>query len=212
VFREKIRRREPPLNCVLNLLLAWCATGTLERIIGTFRGGSFAGEGLRLVFPPERNFTQADVCLESATSRVFIEAKIFARTSPEQVQKYLLLQAVLDREVSRTPYLFFLTAGDFNKSWPLPEGSSVLTEAISAATSYGQLPAKLRSISSEADYETARSRISYGHATWNDLGDCIACIAAEWSLAGRSNEARVLTDFTAELAARSLWKPKEMSN
>ena len=120
-------------------------------------------------------------------------------------QKYLLLQAELDQEHAKRPYLYFLTAGEFWVSWPGGHDSMQMEEVLRRQP-FLALPDKLRRLAPQQEYEGVLSATVFGHATWSDLGTCLYQIAGEWNDSGaRANEVRVLDDFLEELASRGLW-------
>jgi hypothetical protein len=90
-----LRRQEVPLNYFLNVLLRLLPASYRRAVLEPF----VVDPGLDALIqrtPPERDYVEADVYLESAASRVFIEVKVDAPLRLKQVGKYVRLHEDLN--------------------------------------------------------------------------------------------------------------------
>jgi hypothetical protein len=123
---EKLRRQEVPLNYLLNLLLRLVPSTIRRECLEPF-GIDLSDPGLSTLFlrtPWDYDHIQPDVHMESETTRVFIEVKLNAPLTLEQIKKYVKL-AKPDSSDNNTkrPYVLFLvksatlTIGDIKQSF-----------------------------------------------------------------------------------------------
>jgi hypothetical protein len=168
-------------------------------------------QNFKLKVPSETKFCQPDVLIESDASRVFIEAKIDSIVKLEQVQKYALLHATLNREQRKRPYLMLLTKIPFPRWWSpskdrvfATEAHSFLKERLDKAQGLGFLkqPPDKTVID---EFEEVRRNIRFGADTWNSLGGHLGMLSAGLAETSDSEiEARVIDDFISELYRRGL--------
>ena len=215
IFYKRVRQQEVPLNFLFQLLLRWSSSETISQILASFENPSLTAEsGLGLLFPSDFNFIQPDVWIESERARVFIEVKVGAITGLEQVQKYILLHAYLDkRDGEKRPYLLFLTENEFMNCWRPPLKAALsdgVQEFLVAATATATLPERLEKRADKliGRYEAAKGNVKYGVATWNSVGETLKGIRARWNQPGSNDvEMRIVDDFLEDLKQRKLWIP-----
>jgi hypothetical protein len=157
--------------------------------------------------PEDPAYTQPDVCIESTTTRVFIELKVNSTIDLQQVQKYLLLHA--DYHDEKQLYLFVLTKGEFVKSWtPHQDGITDVHTFLSEKIESAPIPEKIAKQIQKgvlARYEMVKRDVRYGSATWMSVGECLADMRERYELAtGRGIEVRIIDDFIADLKTRGL--------
>lgn len=118
-FYAKIRRQEVPLNFLFNMLLYALPASYRRQLLGLAGVLNEAGPPLVVRNSRDRSFVQADMELDSELERVFVELKVTAKTGLDQVQKYLMLHALMAAEdgVSRQPSLIFVTKNTFPQHW-----------------------------------------------------------------------------------------------
>jgi hypothetical protein len=120
VVYRRLRSQETPLNYLLNILLRLAPAAIRRACLEPFgidlsddglaslvvkTPGEFKGDGLK---------TQPDVHLESETARVFIEVKVNASLTLQQIKKYVHLHAELNKNggQAKRPYVLFLVQSD----------------------------------------------------------------------------------------------------
>jgi hypothetical protein len=146
------------------------------------RAGS--GDKFRLEYPWSPPFTQPDVRIESPSGRVFIEIKVDEKIKLKQVQRYLLLHALMDILYSaKRPYLFFLGKKEFKKCWRPSNDASDYGDVQSflQRQTAGQVPEALarrlpkeKAKAAREQHQIVKREVVYGTATWNAVGDCLA--------------------------------------
>jgi hypothetical protein len=209
-FYKMIRRHEPPLNCLFNVLLRCSSSETILSILRQFGLNDLpANEQFQSEYPWENDFVQPDVRIESKNARLFIEVKVVAPIKLEQVLKYLALHALMDTEAGeKRPYLLFLTAKQFKKCWtPAREARTAdnVQDFLKQKTTDGTAPdfVKKKTI---ARYEAVKKEVIYGVATWSAVGKCLKQISSQWhNEDSHEIESRILDDFLHDLGARGLW-------
>jgi hypothetical protein len=123
--RERMRRTEVPLNAILNITLRLLPDSSTGRLLGIFLTEPrvhFGSLALTRLHPDDaklRHTVQPDVSLESETARVFIELKVSARCTLQQVQKYVLLHALRNNGTGagKVPFLLFLSPRRLYNQW-----------------------------------------------------------------------------------------------
>jgi hypothetical protein len=213
-FYERIRRQEPPLNFLFNVLLRCSSSETILAILKQFGLNDLSvNEQFQFEFPWETGFTQPDVRIESANARVFIEIKVSASIELKQVQKYLALHALMDSEAEKKkPYLLFLTGKQFKKCWkPTHEESAVhdvqgfLKQKTASSAVPVTLENELKDKGAISRYEAVKQEVNYGAATWSSVGKCLKQISSQWHSEGTHDiESRIVDDFLQDLGERGL--------
>jgi hypothetical protein len=146
--------------------------------------------------------------------RAFIEVKVDAPIELEQVQRYLLLHALMDvLHGPKRPYLLFLTKKEFNKCWKPARERSVCTDVQSflQRLTADDVPEKLarklpkaQAKDTLAQYEVVKRGAVYGATTWASVGECL--VRAQ---TGAGNVERgLIHDFVKDLSKRELVGPK----
>jgi hypothetical protein len=210
-FYARLRKREVPLNFLFNILLRCSSPKTISAIISEFSCGNLLSKekSFRLEYPYSTKIVQPDVVLESDDERIFIEVKIGAKTSLDQVQKYLLLHAEMDLLFGpKRPFLFFLTDADLIKSWhpskeatPFANSEELLKYASECPTS-PTLLARMRRKEIRDRVEEVKSLVSCGATTWKALGDRLVALTS--GLKADEVEFRLIGDFISDLKRRGL--------
>jgi hypothetical protein len=213
-FYARIRRQEPPLNFVFNVLLRCSSSETILSILRQFGLNDLpADEKFKFEYPWETNFTQPDARIESENTRVFIEIKVGATIDLEQVRRYLALHALMDSEAGeKRPYLLFLTEKQFRKCWkPSREARTAddvrgfLKQKTTDATVPDLLIKRLRDKTTIARYEAVKQEVIYGATTWSAVGKCLKQISSQLHRDGSHDvESRIVDDFLQDLGAREL--------
>ena len=213
---RKILHHAVPLTWLLHVLLRCSPPNMVRSLLKRFGLRDEVQLGaLSLRMPPDTLYTQPDVCLESDTTRLFIEVKIGRNTTTlDQVQQYLLLHADEDtRNGVRTPYLLFLTKRGFPKSWkPCAQANGDVQDFLHGIVSDAPIGAELAALAGkkvmarcEAQYKAIAKEIVYGAATWQCIGDYIASGCEHYESADEPRrECPLLLDFVAELRRRKL--------
>lgn len=210
-FQDEIRRKEVPLNFMLLLLLRWSSPRVIHTLLRDFGFYGSYDAAFHLATPRCPSYIQPDVCLESDTVRVFIELKVDHKLNLEQVQKYLLLHSELDIETSeKQPYLFFVTAEEFAKTWkPAREATNDVQQFLvqkTAGAILSKLERRVRDPKVLIRFGDVKQIVRYGATTWNCLGECLAGICNDFDKGdiGRS-DIRMISDFVQELQQRGLY-------
>lgn len=192
-------------------LLRWSPSHTARRLLKPFGIDDSLQLGeLKATCPGDRGYTQPDLCLESDTTRVFIEVKVGSQTDMPQVQKYLRLHADEDNEhgARKAPYLFFLTRDEFVNHWsPRSPVAGNVNKFLRAATEDAALGKVAKGAGPQvlARYEEVKRTIQYGAATWRSIGEILVNTCEEHELAGgHETDIRIMADFIAELRQRGL--------
>lgn len=191
----RLRRQEVPLNYLLNVLLRLVPSTIRRECLMPF-GLVESDPGLtslNLRTPCDYDHIQPDVHLESATARVFIEVKVDARLTLDQIKKYAELHAKLDKDdgYKKQPYVLFLmkskalTIADIKRSFDHESADS-------------EIPPLL---------DENAGNITFGSTSWSAFGRTL-----EWELERRNKQegesAEMLTnligDFLADIKARGL--------
>lgn len=200
IVYDQMQAEEVPLNYLLNVLLRLAPASIRQQCLEPFGIDlSFPGlTSLTLKTPAEYNFrgahlkTQPDVHLESDTARVFIEVKVNATLTFQQVQKYARLHRKLDDiNGPKRAYLLFLvkphvlTLSDIKRSFDHASSGDALTELLGP----------------EAD------GITLGSTTWAALAEVLTREMA-WRSEQPSESVEMLAvligDFLEELKRREL--------
>lgn len=207
-FDERLRRQEVPLNFLLNALFRYSSAETLSFLLQSM--GCPVEGNFELRFPVEAAFTQPDVLIESDDVRIFIEVKVDSRTDLQQIQKYLLLHALMDVRQRKRPVLLLLTKNKFPKCWSPPQERSDLEiqTFLSAILSESGEP-EFRGSSHPEDvlkaYHDVRSRIAFGERSWSEFGGYLKQRSSDLRRLSRSEvEVRVIEDFVVDLEQRKL--------
>jgi hypothetical protein len=212
-FEDRARNQEVPLNFLLNAFLRFSSSATIAAILTEcgFNGSELAPEKLALKFPSETKFVQPDVVIESDLARIFVEVKIDAKVKLEQVQKYVLLHATMNRKEKKRPYLMFLTKRPFPEWWsPSKDGKSSrdVHSFLSDRLAGSQDIDFLKQPPSEAvreQFGDVKRSIKFGAQTWKSVGDRLRSLLVSLRMnPDREIEARVIDDFLSELRHRGL--------
>jgi hypothetical protein len=225
--RERMRRTEVPLNAILNIALRLLPASITERLLQIFladHSTSFGALALRHPYaddPILGHTVQPDVSLKSETARVFIELKVNATFSLEQVQKYVLLHAPWNdkRGAGRLPFLLLLSPRQLYDQWEIRERGPVLLPGAGPEDLLSYLrakpfPAKLGNhLLSMLDQERVShvlSTLRVGATTWQPLADAVQCELSrcqDRSIAEAEDTTwKLLKDLLGNLNHRNLWK------
>jgi hypothetical protein len=194
---ELLRSQEVPLNYLLNILLR-IGTASLRRTcLAPFGIDLSADAGLTsltLKKPVATPTIQPDVQLESESSRVFIELKVDAPLTREQIEKYVARHIELDMApaIAKRRYLLLLVKKDplvlSSASWP------------SEKISLNAVGTRLAALWPDSD-------VTFGAATWPAFGQALA-IELDRRKADGGEAAETFTaligDFLADLNSRGL--------
>jgi hypothetical protein len=217
-FHDKIRKQEPPLNFLLNMLFVAMPESWMSTVLGSMSVSPKVAtpHGLVQRFPVEISKCQPDVRLESDTHRVFIECKIDAYSDSTQMLKYLLLSAYLDKhETPKEPWILYLSSESMATHWNLAServtlkfgGTDALRSILSTADlsvlGTGKMAREFK-----ARVEFLRSKVVVGHATWQQFGSKLQlCAAIEKPSDLEKPLCRMANDFLVDLRQRQLWTP-----
>lgn len=185
-FYRKIRSQEVPLNFLFNILLYTLPSPAIRSLLLLTGAVAPSGPSLDVQNAMDASFTQADVQLDSAEERVFVELKVRAKTGIEQAQKYALLHAKLSSgdPNPKTPSLLYITAKPFASHWSppreAPESGEDLVMALANSPLSEKLARNLEARSLDSTYRHLVSRLQVGFATWQQLGDHLT---SGWSVA-----------------------------
>jgi hypothetical protein len=215
-FLAKIRRQEPPLNFLLNMLCVTLPESWMQAALGSFSVSPKASMPTDLVqrFPIELNECQPDVRLESETHRVFLECKIEAYSDTVQMLKYLLLSAYLDdTDRQKHPWILYLSPGPLSMHWnPVSERKALQTGGTDAlrtlleTADLSVLGSGKRARALTDSVEALRTRAVVGHTTWKQFGDALSRCAAIGTPSDLEYPVcRMTNDFLTELERRGLW-------
>lgn len=192
VYR-KLRKQEVPLNYLLNVLLRLAPSslrGACLRPFGIDPGETLGA--LSLMTPRDWPTIQPDVHLESSMARVFIEVKVDAPLTSEQVKKYVDLHAALDADAgtSKAAYVLFLV-----------RRAELLLADMDLKMPHSRVRVELPS----ALPELQRSNVTFGSTNWARFGATLTQEAAR-PRDGEANEmvSVLLGDFLQDLGVRGL--------
>lgn len=213
-FKRAIRRHEVPLNHLFMILLRWSSPETICALLKPF-GLDDDGQlgGLHLTAPCDAGYTQPDICIESKSSRLYIESKVGSKLDLKQVQKYLLLHAEMDSRGRKSPYLLILTPGEFVRHWKPHDAAANgdVHSFLCARTTEAPIENLANCVDRKtlarlaSRYEEVKHSIRYGAATWKSIGARLAGLCSEYEGAGgREAERRVICDFITDLERRRL--------
>ena len=206
-FHRKIRSQEVPLNFLFNLLLHALPEELRSSVVSP--GATLPGGGpLRVLVPHPVSFTQPDVHLESAGSRVFVELKVHARTDLEQAQKYgLLLAKLAERDQEpKHPMLVYITGRELRRHWSPPRSApgneSELVERLLAAPLSKKLLHNRAARALEAPYRTVLRSLTVRFATWQQVGERLGEVVSHTPVVAQG----FIDGFLQDLSRRGLWK------
>lgn len=217
-IRRKLRSQEVPLNHLLNVFLRLVPTSVRLACLESFGIETLDLRGLGLLKGRETDFTQPDIQLESEGARVFIEIKIDAKLTLQQIQKYLLLHAYLDNEVKKKrPYLLLLLKNSLKKFPDIEleplhgEGPAAYAQRVVAEAPLPEKLVKMKPIRPIVGaYHGVLQESKFGASTWQILGDRIQQeMAQRQAKGGELGEmlGNIGGDFLLELQCRGLWCP-----
>lgn len=206
-FYAKIRRQEVPLNFLFNMLLYALPQSYRRALLAPSGIGKPSGPSLVVRNSRNRSFIQADVELDSESERIFVELKIRAKTGLDQLQKYVMLHALLAAtdDSPRTPILIFVTKHPFARHWKSSEPNISSQGDVAPLLLKSDLSKKLRTNAElktvAGSYEATCQKLSLGFLTWQDIGD---------QLTGFLRVDDELSDslvegFLSDLRRRGLW-------
>jgi hypothetical protein len=228
--RKRMRSTEVPLNAILNITLSLLPASIIERLMRTFLADQSARfGGLALTRPytddPRLGHTvQPDVSLQSETARVFIELKVSARFSLEQVQKYVLLHALLNKgqSSSQVPFLFLLSPRQLFDQWKTGDREQLfagggspedLLDHLKAVTFPEKLGAHELTKTEHEQVGQILGTLRVGATTWQSFGDSICAeatrVQSETAVEAADTLRKLLEDLLAELGHRELWKANQ---
>lgn len=109
-----LMKREVPLNHQLNIFFRLAPKGLVERWLRATLTGTAAAQPalISLRGDPIMGATQPDLYFQCIGSRVFVELKVEAKSGLEQLCKYALLSAYLDRQGEQPAAVIFMGRGD----------------------------------------------------------------------------------------------------
>lgn len=203
LVRERMLAEEVPLNYLLNVLLRLAPAAIRRACLEPFgvdlldgglaslvvkTPGEFKGDGLK---------TQPDVHLESETARVFIEVKVKAILTLQQIEKYVCLHAKLDepRREAKRRYVLFLVNPNTNSDMLEIEG---IQQSILHKITHERIVKQLGHDASE---------VTFGATTWAKLAETLEKELDRQR--GEQTEATemlevLIGDFLTDLKKRSL--------
>lgn len=135
-MREKIRKKEVPLNILFNMMIQLLPFRLKQQILSCFVEPARADFGERIDYITiyekisDLDFIQPDVVLETEKAYVCIEFKVDASLSLSQIYKYIFLLALWQSksEIRKTPYLFLLTKEDLQPQWKSEERNIIFPQ------------------------------------------------------------------------------------
>ncbi|CUS04891.2 protein of unknown function [Candidatus Promineifilum breve] len=193
VYR-RLRHEEVPLNYLLNVLLRLVPSTIRRECLKPFGiGQSDAGlASLTLRTPWDYKNIQPDVHLESATARVFIEAKVDARLTLEQIKKYVTLHTDLDEKGGvKQHYVLFLVK---SRSLRITD----IKQSFDHESTGSAIPALL---------DANDGGITFGSTSWSKFGQTLQDeLERRRKQEDESNEmlATLIGDFLIDLKTRGL--------
>lgn len=212
--RRHLGRTEEPLNHILRILFAigpnLLIAKLTERAIGESWLDSYyvVGSDFEPRYDLPVNSTQPDFAFDGGRHFVTMEMKVDAKTSPNQLAKYLYLHAKAEQigPAQRHHALIYIGRESWRKLWCDGQETSVsdrLAEAVQhipERIGIGQVPVDAESIVEMA------ARIRLGFLTYGDVVDALDSIRGSVSGAGWESEVavRLLDGAISEINTRGL--------
>lgn len=230
-FREvqkNIRSREVPLNAILNITMRLLPRQIITKMLKNIVSKDIEfGNNLEFVDIYERigafkDYTQPDMVFESENSRIFIELKIDANLTIDQVYKYIFLHGLwrYRTNVSKKPYILFITKKDLVKQWKPNERKDLFINGkenfngILEFIKANELPTKLGKAANlkylHEDVKKIIEELEFGLIKWNDLGNLFKKEVEELNKrklsCGDETLYKLISDLLIDLQNRGLWK------
>ncbi|MGO9179182.1 MAG: hypothetical protein ACLQHS_07900 [Candidatus Limnocylindrales bacterium] len=199
VVDRKLRSQEVPLNYLLNVLLRIAPSSLRAACLEPF-GLDPSEPGVRslsLRASQDLGRIQPDVHLESDAVRVFIELKVGARLSVEQLNKYVCYHRILNEQHAKASYLLLLVKPTRNGELRIHRGRD--HDDIDPRAAGATIPGLLSMDS---------GGVTFGASTWTDFGNTLQA-ARDRRQDGHDECDEVVmalvNDFLADLQLRRLW-------
>ena len=224
--QRNIRRREVPLNAIMNIAMRLMPRSIICKIFQRVikREADF-GKELGFINIYEKigafkDYTQPDMVFESETSRVFVELKIDANLTLDQVYKYIFLHGLWQQRtnVMKKPYILFIIKNDLQYQWVSKERDNLFRDGcdIKDVIEYiknKELPLTLGKASSleylHKDVNTILGDLELGWSRWSELGEILHSEINGLSLSSMSDGEetiyKLINDILVDLENRQLW-------
>ena len=224
---DKLRRWEVSLNIPFNILIRLLPTSIKKEMLNLFFKDQVEPENIKLV-----NFygivgymdglTQPDVALSSEDSNIFIELKINAPITLQQVTKYFLAHLFWNEKEDKTKkhYLLFLGKDSLKKQWAPKERNLIFSDGDDNIVDLHNFLIKRDISESESDLKGRyKKQVSenkekfkqicentiIGWSSWKEIGDLLKEKSNGLDPVRDETVKILIEDFLDELKERKLW-------